>query len=441
MKINLIFFRDVIQRWLGFAFLALFLFITRCAQEPAFIEKYGTAIEELQDNIDVDNADAVASYDSVVDSYLDSSSNLDDNSNNQDSSNSANPPLIPPSLEEDCAAGTAPLNECLPFYTFVTKSVTQVNKKKVDILWVIDNSGSMSEEQTFLKNSFSYFINQLVNLDLSFQMAVTSTDVCEDVLPPLLEDRACPIISRRYHHRGSFVGSSGSQVLHNDTFDLINIFKTYTSLGTSGSGFEHGLKASQLAIQKVISGENDALLRDDAFLSIIVISDEEDDGIGLSQKDAFNGRNFWEEGLTRFRFTDDDLINYLKTVKGAGKFSVSAIAATADEQGKPCVSAHANTKEIGQQYISVANKTGGILESICDTNWDNLLTRLGADIGSQITQISLDSIPVPNTIIVKVEGQLWQGWSYISGTNTIKFASQAIPPYGSHIDIEYYTMR
>ena len=64
-------------------------------------------------------------------------------------------------------------------------------------------------------------------------------------------------------------------------------------------------------------------------------SDEEDDGIGLSMTDAYNGHNFYAEGLTTFRFTEDDMISYLQSVKGAGKFAVSTITPTRNARATP----------------------------------------------------------------------------------------------------------
>jgi hypothetical protein len=48
--------------------------------------------------------------------------------------------------------------------------------KKLDIVWIIDNSGSMSDEQASLGSNFSAFIDDFITKDVDFQMAVTTTD-------------------------------------------------------------------------------------------------------------------------------------------------------------------------------------------------------------------------------------------------------------------------
>lgn len=53
--------------------------------------------------------------------------------------------------------------------------------KGVDIVWIIDDSGSMSDEQQTLANNFSSFINDFVSHEqkLDFKMAITTTDARE----------------------------------------------------------------------------------------------------------------------------------------------------------------------------------------------------------------------------------------------------------------------
>src|SRR5947199_26113 len=52
---------------------------------------------------------------------------------------------------------------------FVEMDLTQQGPGKVDILWVIDSSGSMSEEQAYLGNAFNTFINTLHSVGTDFQ--------------------------------------------------------------------------------------------------------------------------------------------------------------------------------------------------------------------------------------------------------------------------------
>lgn len=311
---------------------------------------------------------------------------------------------------------------------------------QVDILWVIDSSLSMAEEQDYLGNNFSSFIAALANSNEDFQTAVTTTDICHDEMPDDLNLRACPFAyggNSDTHLRGSFVGDEGRKVLMADDMDLEDKFREYTNVGTNGSNFEHGLRASSLAVEKALNGENEALMREGGFLSVIIISDEQDDGVGLSQFDPFLNFNPSEEGYTNYSYTNDELINYLNGIKGQGNFSISTITGTRLENGELCTSAHSSPSEEGSALIDAATKTGGIVLSICDTDWGVSLQDLGNDLNAQISQIHLEKQAVESSIEVQVDDAIYEKWSYIKGNNSVKFDSDAIPEPGSTIQISY----
>jgi hypothetical protein len=52
---------------------------------------------------------------------------------------------------------------------------TRGTAPKLDILWMIDNSGSMCQEQKLLRDNFEQFINVLGEINLDFHIAVTTT--------------------------------------------------------------------------------------------------------------------------------------------------------------------------------------------------------------------------------------------------------------------------
>lgn len=318
--------------------------------------------------------------------------------------------------------------------------VTQGGPGKVDILWIIDTSGSMSEEQQYLGQNFAALINQLATAGHDFQTAITTTDVCQDSIPSNLAERACPVSyggSGSTHLRGSFVGDVGRKVLRQGDTDLVQKFTQYANQGINGSGFEHGLKAAEMAIDKVISGDNENLVRADAFLAVIVVSDEEDDGIGLGMTDAYSGINFVSQGLTTFSYTADNFISYLQQTKGNGNFSVSAITPTRLSNGTLCSAAHTNPQEEGTQYINVAAKTGGILQSICETNWNQSLANIGLDLSAQLTQVNLPTPPDTATIKVYVDNVQTSEWTYNTGNNAVKFNAGHVPAEGSVIKVTY----
>jgi len=322
-------------------------------------------------------------------------------------------------------------------YVPFTQNLTQPAKKPIDILFIVDTSGSMSEEQAYLAANFNSFINKMKSTGIQFQTALTSTDICDPygALTP-----ECPVAysgSFETHLQGRFVGTPGRTILKDNDADLVSKFNSYAKMGVNGSGFEHGLKAAHLAIEKSLNGTNQALIRSNSFLSIIVVSDEEDDGIGLSKTDAGTGKNFTTEGLTNFKYTHNDFITYVNGVKGKGNFAVTAITGTRDQAGALCRSAHSKPVEEGTQYINAAKATGGMVQSICEANWSQSLGEIGQDLTAQISQIALQKTPHVPSLEVKVNGNVVTSWDYIAGSNSIKFQAMSSPPPGAEIRVTY----
>lgn len=325
-------------------------------------------------------------------------------------------------------------------YEKFSQSIIQPVIKPVDILWVIDSSGSMAEEQNYLAQNFQALAAQLIDAGTNFQTAVTTTDMCES--DGSYSER-CPVAyggTPETRLQGSFFDVDSVQVLKSSDPSMLQKFADLTKVGTEGSGFEHGLEAAEHAIRKSIDGRNQSLIRDESFLSIIVVSDEEDDGIGLRQPDGFTGINYLERGFTSHAYTHENLINFLKEVKGNGNFAISAVTGTLEASGSLCQSAHSKPFEQGVQYIRAANASGGIVQSICETDWQNSLGLIGQDIKAQITQVKLDKTPHIRSLRVVVNDIESVNWSYLKSTNTVKFDRDNIPRPGSIITIDYYAM-
>ena len=180
------------------------------------------------------------------------------------------------------------VSEVLPAQDKVETKQIPVNvNRKVDILFVIDNSGSMKEEQDSLTANFSNFINVL------------------NSIPGGLPDVHIGIVSSDMGtaNGGSAGGCSGNgdngifktggvaftggvnflsdiadtanpgQRIKNYSGALVDVFKQMASLGTSGCGFEQHISSTIAALN---STANVGFLRDDAFLAIVYIADEDD---------------------------------------------------------------------------------------------------------------------------------------------------------------------
>jgi hypothetical protein len=172
---------------------------------------------------------------------------------------------------------------------------------KLDLLFVVDNSSSMGEEQAALSAAFESFVlalrgslrgsnPDLGRVDLDLRVGVVSTDLgaghridVPSCLTPL-GDRAelqtvarvpgCPRpldpwIALRADGTTNVPGGSADSLPR-----AAESFACIAQLGTFGCGFEQPLEAARRALDP--AGPNRGFLRDDASLAVIVLSDEDD---------------------------------------------------------------------------------------------------------------------------------------------------------------------
>lgn len=132
-----------------------------------------------------------------------------------------------------------------------------------DILFVIDDSGSMSQEQTTLQNGLAAFINTLANSPVAndFQVGVTTTSVAD------FNGTANP-------NAGVLVPPG---VMPSSSPTLVSDFQAAVVVGTTGFGREQAFEAARLAIEKSAAGQpNAGFIRPGARLAVIMLSDEDD---------------------------------------------------------------------------------------------------------------------------------------------------------------------
>jgi hypothetical protein len=156
--------------------------------------------------------------------------------------------------------------------------------RKLDLLFMIDDSHSMGDEQKTLRDNFPVFMQALEGIvggvpDL--RVAVISSDVGAGGLENdtckgrgdqgrFLVKEGCGLDPRTAH----FLATDG-RGHQNFTGELAKAFACLADLGTRGCGFEHQLQAIRAALSAT-NPENQGFLRPDAYLGIIMLTDEDD---------------------------------------------------------------------------------------------------------------------------------------------------------------------
>ena len=91
--------------------------------------------------------------------------------------------------------------------------------------------------------------------------------------------------------------------------------------------------------------------------------------------------------------------------------------------------------DIGTDYMDVANHFSGIIIDICETDWTAGVTQAAQQV-HLIDEIQLDHTPVDiDHIEVLVDNVIWTDWSWDEPNNKIIFS--VMPPEGSIITVSY----
>jgi hypothetical protein len=159
----------------------------------------------------------------------------------------------------------------------------------VDLLFVIDNSGSMGEEQASLATSFNAFISVLESLESglpSLHLGVVSSNVGAGGQPisacigdgdngRLQNSPRTPICSPPSGYFISDVVDPSGDRIQNYTGSLAESFACIARLGVNGCGFEQHMEAMRRALDGR-NPENAGFLRTDAHLVVVFLADEDD---------------------------------------------------------------------------------------------------------------------------------------------------------------------
>lgn len=252
----------------------------------------------------------------------------------------------------------------------------------MDILFVIDDSGSMEEEQMNLGANFPRFITKIeewMNADgnlIDYRIGVTTTGKDIELvinfagfpgggagLPPMVinemgdngEMRQECGMTRRWIEREDGTASS--------TFPCV------ANVGTSGPGIEMPLLSMEMAlVDRMSDGTNTGFLREDALLAIVIVTDEDDCSIRADRVE-FNldiGSPMAADACDADADSLVPLNNFLSTLDGVkGMRGRWAVAVTAGPTSCSSAFGDATAASRLQEFVSLTGDHG-VFSSICE---------------------------------------------------------------------------
>lgn len=282
-------------------------------------------------------------------------------------------------------------------------------KAKVDVLFVVDNSESMLDEQTKLSTAFSSFTSSLGQID--WQMAMTTTDVS-----------AGP-----HGIKGDLVNFKGtsSNILTKNTPNFAGIFSgTVVRDELQGcdditvpcpSPDERPLEALVMAMQKKDSS-NSGFFRSGADLAVVILSDEDEGSNGLNA------------------IAPLAVLNTFQNIFGTAK-SFSAYGIVIRPGDFPCYNSQvANAGKYANIITAFTVLTRGVTGSICANDYGPTLASIGNRVREMVKSISLKYVPDPATVKITFSpADPSLTWT-IEG-NTVIF--NKVPARGTKMEVTY----
>jgi hypothetical protein len=296
-------------------------------------------------------------------------------------------------------------------------SFYQAGTDMVDMLWVIDDSNSMANEQFKVAEGFEQFIFAMgmAEDEVDFHLGVVTTDM-----------------DLGNEQRGLLVGEPA--FLTRDDGYLLE-FMERVQVGTLGSDKERGLQAAYHALTDPDALDyNDGFLRSEAVLALMFVSDENDCSDDNFLDDDQAGSLCYD--IKDKLVATAEYIRLFQSVKGIGG-RVVASTIVGPEVAEGCTASWP-----GKRYITLANELDGVNGNICDADYNAVMDDIGARITAPQRTFYLSYNPVEDSLAVYVDDELIEGgeldgWVYDDEYVSVDFPGDYVPDFGSSITIAY----
>jgi hypothetical protein len=263
-----------------------------------------------------------------------------------------------------------------------------------ELLFVIDDSLSMTEDQAKLRDEMSYMIQSLHDANLDYRIAVTTTSWMH-------LDKEMSNFLR--------INPMTKKWIDRDTENPIQTFGSLTQVGVGGDSLEKGIYTTYVSLRHK---KNESFFRKESPLHIFLVSDEPDGTeYGTGEEDDIPERQHVWDAL------DDH-------ERRAGHLTFTSIVMSADDtscKGRWPVEVDPS------DYLAITNRHPGLEINICG-EWGEAVDVLTEDILSLSSSFYLSKIPHLDyiTVFAEKEGittEYDEGrhWYYDQKTNAVIF--------------------
>jgi hypothetical protein len=327
---------------------------------------------------------------------------------------------------------TTPVDPGTPVVT-KEKSFNSASKSKaIDMVWVIDNSASMTKNVQLVTKNFQSFVSTLQNqVDIHVALISRSTPFSYNTqisLPAALT--------------ASGVNVQINFLVHSYNPMLVAAASTCPALPTADDTFCSAVYANPH--YKNAYGSLRSFFRQDSQKVFVIVSDDDssDPGKSIVQfDDPSNPNSFLAISKSSLAENDDYIVpatfvNRMKSAFGASASYKTFGFISYDAKTSPC-----RARE-GYAYQSLINLSGGQGYNICQTDWSSNFSSLTQSvIDYATTEYSLADSGVTNILDVTLNGtELVLGQDYTVNGDKIVLSSSLVSGIGNYdVDVKYET--
>ncbi len=279
-----------------------------------------------------------------------------------------------------------------------TDTMVATPSPPLDIIFAVDQSGSMDDDANTMAGSLDDFINGVSAVNGDWRVGVVTFD--DGCFNP-------------------FAG--GAAWFDATTPNYVNDFATAVTLGDQGNPNNDDTERLFTLVGRALlntgaGGCNAGFLRPGGYLHIILVSDEEEQ----STDPPWNDVQATLAAYTSYVGGDPSLL----------KVSTVANLSQCGSGNPP------NFILTGFRYQALALATGGLVFDICTGDWGTQMANLGNSTASN-RFIALSRFPDPTTITVSIDGNLLpaSAWTYDATSNAVTLVTPASP--GSVVNVDY----
>jgi hypothetical protein len=311
---------------------------------------------------------------------------------------------------------------------------TKASSVPIDILWVVDNSGSMETSQAQVAANVASFIDKFKATNFDFRIAVTTTAAYQ-ALPLFTGDES----NSRFRDGTAATGYSGFKVITPTTPNIEAVFNQNIQQGIAGSADERGFQSLEATLLNV---QNRAEFpRQGAYLAVIFLTDEEDfswDGTANIQLNGDGSPNSNQDARLIGNQHYLDILDQVTGSTATQKNYVVNTIAIFDEACRAQLATAFSGRRIADRYASLTDATGGIKASLCD-DFSGILSDLSDTILEFSTKFYLDRVPNLETLEIFVNNVEVpsEGFVYNVDENSITFKTGYIPPSDAVIKVKF----